>query len=93
MFPLLPVLLIAGRELVISVYRVLVGSKGVSVPASKIAIYKTVEQQLAVGFALRPWFAADYRWLWHSLWSAERNIYLQVVRLANDRGQKCVVMC
>ena len=47
MFPLLPVLLIAGRELVISVYRVLVGSKGVSVPASKIAKYKTVVQQLA----------------------------------------------
>ena len=67
MFPLLPVLLIAGRELVISVYRVLVGSKGVSVPASKIAKYKTVVQQLAVGFALWPWFAADYRWLWMGL--------------------------
>ena len=67
MFPLLPVLLIAGRELVISVYRVLVGSKGVSVPASKIAKYKTGVQKLAVGFALWPWFAADYRWLWMGL--------------------------
>jgi len=46
---------------------VLVGSKGVSVPASKLAKYKTVVQQLAVGFALWPWFAADYRWLWMGL--------------------------
>lgn len=66
-FWLLPVAIITGRELVISVYRILVGSKGVSVPASKVAKYKTVFQQLAVGFALWPWFAVDHRWLWNSL--------------------------
>jgi len=66
-FWLLPVALIAGRELVISVYRILVGSKGISVPASKIAKYKTFVQQLAVGFALWPWFAVDHRWLWNGL--------------------------
>jgi CDP-diacylglycerol--glycerol-3-phosphate 3-phosphatidyltransferase len=52
---------------VISVYRILVGSRGVSVPASQLAKYKTVLQQLAIGFALWPWFAIDHRWLWNSL--------------------------
>ena len=66
-FWLLPVAIITGRELVISVYRILVGSKGVSVPASKVAKYKTVFQQLAVGFALWPGFAVDQRWLWNGL--------------------------
>ena len=70
-FWLLPVALIAGRELIISVYRILVGSRGVSVPASRLAKYKTVCQQLAVGFALWPWFAVDHRWLWNGLlWTA-----------------------
>ena len=70
-FWLLPVALIAGREVVISVYRILVGSRGVSGPASKLAKYKTVVQQLAVGFALWPWFAVDHRWLWNTLlWTA-----------------------
>ena len=50
-FWLLPVALIAGREVVISVYRTFVASKGVSIPASQMAKWKTVFQQLAVGFA------------------------------------------
>jgi CDP-diacylglycerol--glycerol-3-phosphate 3-phosphatidyltransferase len=66
-FMLLPVLIITGRELVISVYRILVGSKGVSIPASILAKYKTFVQQLAVGFALWPWFAVDHKWLWSGL--------------------------
>jgi CDP-diacylglycerol--glycerol-3-phosphate 3-phosphatidyltransferase len=32
-----------------------------------MAKYKTVFQQLAVGFALWPWFALDATWLWTSL--------------------------
>ena len=66
-FPIVPVLIIAAREFVISVYRTVVGSKGVSVPASRLAKYKTLFQQLAVGFALWPWFAVDAKWLWMSL--------------------------
>ena len=66
-FPILPVALIAGREIVISVYRTFVASKGVSIPASQIAKWKTVFQQSAVGFALWPWFAVDGEWLWMSL--------------------------
>jgi CDP-diacylglycerol--glycerol-3-phosphate 3-phosphatidyltransferase len=69
-FPLLPVAIIAARELIISVYRTVASSKGISVPASKLGKWKTFVQQLAVGFALWPWFA-DSRWLWVSLlWTA-----------------------
>ena len=67
MFWLLPVALIAGREFIISVYRTFVASKGVSIPASQMAKWKTVVQQLAVGFALWPWFAVDAKWFWVSL--------------------------
>jgi CDP-diacylglycerol--glycerol-3-phosphate 3-phosphatidyltransferase len=93
-FWLLPVALIAGRELVISVYRILVGSKGVSVPASKLAKYKTLLQQLAVGFALWPWFAVDHRWLWNGLlWIA---VVLALVSgaqylLASRHGDRSVI--
>ncbi len=89
-FWLLPVAIIAGRELVVSVYRILVGSKGVSVPASRVAKYKTLCQQLAVGFALWPWFAVDHRCLWNGLlWVA---VGLALVSgwndLAASRGQR-----
>lgn len=67
MFWWLPVVLIAGREIVISVYRIFVGAKGVSVPATQLGKWKTFVQQLAVGFALWPWFAVDVKWLWVSL--------------------------
>jgi CDP-diacylglycerol---glycerol-3-phosphate 3-phosphatidyltransferase len=66
-FWIVPVLVIAAREFVISVYRTVVGSKGVSVPASRLAKYKTLFQQLAVGFALWPWFALDATWFWKGL--------------------------
>ena len=70
-FGLWPVLIIAVRELVISVYRIILGGKGISVPATKMAKYKTVIQQLAVGFALLPLTAVDATWLWNGLlWTA-----------------------
>lgn len=66
-FWVVPVIIIAVRELVISVYRVIVSGKGISVPASQLAKYKTFAQQLAVGFALMPWTALDATWLWMGL--------------------------
>jgi CDP-diacylglycerol---glycerol-3-phosphate 3-phosphatidyltransferase len=66
-FWIVPVAVIAARELGISLYRTFVGAKGVSVPASKIAKWKTVAQQLAVGFAILPWTAVDATWLWNGL--------------------------
>jgi CDP-diacylglycerol--glycerol-3-phosphate 3-phosphatidyltransferase len=70
-FWIVPVAIIALRELLISLYRVVAGAKGVSIPASKLAKLKTLSQQLAVGFALMPLTALDVRWLWLSfLWIA-----------------------
>jgi CDP-diacylglycerol--glycerol-3-phosphate 3-phosphatidyltransferase len=66
-FWIVPVVIIAARELVISVYRSVIGTKGVSMPASRAAKYKTLAQQLAVGFALLPLTAQDATWLWN-LW-------------------------
>ena len=70
-FWVVPVIVIAAREFVISVYRVLVGGKGISVPASRLAKYKTLAQQFAVAFALLPVTALDATWLWQGfLWLA-----------------------
>lgn len=70
-FGLLPVLIIAAREIAISVYRVFAGARGVSVPATRLAKLKTVCQQFAVAFALAPLTAIDGRWLWLTLlWAA-----------------------
>ncbi|MEO8267675.1 MAG: CDP-diacylglycerol--glycerol-3-phosphate 3-phosphatidyltransferase [Ilumatobacteraceae bacterium] len=66
-FWIVPVVIIAARELAISLYRAFVGAKGVSVPASKIAKLKTVTQQLSVGFAIAPLTAIDAKWLWNGL--------------------------
>ena len=64
MFWIVPVAIIAVREFVISMYRTVVGTRGVSVPASRSAKNKTLTQQLAVGFALLPLTALDATWLW-----------------------------
>ncbi len=61
-FWILPVVIIAAREIAVSLYRVFAGSKGVSMPASKLAKVKTVMQQCAVGFALMPLTINDATW-------------------------------
>jgi CDP-diacylglycerol--glycerol-3-phosphate 3-phosphatidyltransferase len=66
-FWIVPVVIIAAREVTISLYRTFVGTKGVSVPASRVAKWKTLAQQLAVGFAIMPWTAEDAKWLWNTL--------------------------
>jgi CDP-diacylglycerol--glycerol-3-phosphate 3-phosphatidyltransferase len=66
-FWVVPVVIIAARELAISLYRTFVGAKGVSVPASNVAKWKMVTQQLSVGFALAPLTALDVKWLWNGL--------------------------
>jgi CDP-diacylglycerol--glycerol-3-phosphate 3-phosphatidyltransferase len=54
-FALLPVALIAAREIAMSVYRaVAAGRSGVSIPASRSAKLKTVVQDFAVAFAILP---------------------------------------
>jgi CDP-diacylglycerol--glycerol-3-phosphate 3-phosphatidyltransferase len=77
---IVPVVIIAVRELGISLYRTFVGSKGVSVPASRTAKLKTLTQQLSVGFAIAPLTARDAQWLWKGLlWIA---VFLAVVSAA-----------
>ncbi len=66
-FWIVPVVIIAAREVAISLFRVFKGAKGVSVPATRPAKAKTVAQQLAVAFALCPLTALDATWLWQSL--------------------------
>ena len=66
-FPVLPVAIIAVREVAISLYRTFAGARGVSVPATPLAKLKTLFQQLAVGFALFPLTAVDGRNLWLTL--------------------------
>jgi phosphatidylglycerophosphate synthase len=63
--------IIAIREVIVSVYRVVVGAKGVSVPASRIAKIKTLSQQISIGFALAPFSALDMTYAWKTtLWLA-----------------------
>lgn len=72
-----PVLIIAFREIAISMYRVVAGANGISMPASQIAKWKTFAQQLSVGFALVPFTAQDATWVW--LWLLWISVVLTVV--------------
>jgi CDP-diacylglycerol--glycerol-3-phosphate 3-phosphatidyltransferase len=53
-FWVVPVALIALREVVISMFRTSLGRQGLAVPARNLAKAKTVVQEVAVGFALVP---------------------------------------
>jgi CDP-diacylglycerol--glycerol-3-phosphate 3-phosphatidyltransferase len=59
----LPVLLIAGREATISVYRSTVARHGVSVPARPLAKVKTGAQDTAVALMLIPATALTHPWI------------------------------
>jgi CDP-diacylglycerol--glycerol-3-phosphate 3-phosphatidyltransferase len=62
-----PVLLILGREVTISVYRSAVGRRGISVPARPLAKLKTASQDLAVFFILAPATGLHARWVGQTL--------------------------
>ena len=53
-FPVWPVVIIAVREVFISLYRVYWGRRGLAVPARRSAKWKTLVQSLAVGAVLCP---------------------------------------
>ncbi|AKL73121.1 phosphatidylglycerophosphate synthase [Actinobacteria bacterium IMCC26256] len=66
----IPVIVIAGREVIISIYRSIEGRKGISLPARQLGKWKTFIQMAAIGFVLLP-LTADLRWLWLSaIWAA-----------------------
>jgi CDP-diacylglycerol--glycerol-3-phosphate 3-phosphatidyltransferase len=79
----LPVVMIAARELFISLYRTFVGARGISVPASQLAKWKTLTQQLAVGFAILP-LTVDAEWLWNGL------LWVSVALAITSAGQYLV---
>lgn len=61
-FWIVPVALIAVREVAISLYRTHLGRQGLAVPAGTLGKVKTVVQEMAVGFALLP-LTGDYHLL------------------------------
>jgi CDP-diacylglycerol--glycerol-3-phosphate 3-phosphatidyltransferase len=62
-----PVVLIAGREVTISVYRSAVARHGVSVPARPLAKLKTAFQDVAIGLILLPPTGLHHRWVGQTL--------------------------
>jgi CDP-diacylglycerol--glycerol-3-phosphate 3-phosphatidyltransferase len=64
--PLVPVAIIAVREIGISLYRVQLARQGLAVPACLTAKIKTFLQALTVGAALLPW-TAPYAWIANAL--------------------------
>ena len=54
-----PVMLIALRELGISLYRSIAGRRGVVIPAQRLGKYKAFTQYCSVGFVILPWTAND----------------------------------
>ena len=68
-----PVIVIALRELLISAYRSRAGRKGITVPATTLAKWKTFVQLWAIGFAVMPPLAT------HAHWIATLTLWLAVV--------------
>jgi CDP-diacylglycerol--glycerol-3-phosphate 3-phosphatidyltransferase len=59
----LPVVLIGGREVAVSLYRSAVARHGVSVPARPMAKLKTAAQDFAVGLILLPPVGRHHLWV------------------------------
>ena len=62
-FHAVPVIVIAARELLISAYRSRAGRQGITVPATKLAKWKTFVQLWAIGFAVMPPLATHVHWI------------------------------
>ncbi len=58
----LPVAIMAAREVGISIYRVVAGKRGISLPAARLGKYKAFIQMLTVGGFVWP-LTADIDWL------------------------------
>ena len=63
-------LLIALREISMSIFRSYAARRGVSVPARLSAKIKTVFQDLSIGFACLPWSKSHEMWLDVTVWIA-----------------------
>lgn len=65
-----PVALIAGRELAMSVYRSVLGRRGISIPARTSAKFKTFVQGVAILLCLSPPLRSHHQLLDASMWVA-----------------------
>jgi len=66
----LPVVVIAVREIAMSVYRSLAGRHGISIPARNSAKLKTLVQDIAIGMCLAPPLAGHWGTLNAAMWVA-----------------------
>ena len=66
----LPVVVIAVREIAMSVYRSVVGRHGISIPARNSAKFKTLVQDIAIGLCLAPPLAGHWTLLNGIMWVA-----------------------
>ena len=57
-----PVAIMTAREVWVSIYRVVAGRKGISLPAARLGKYKAFTQMLSVGGFVWP-LTADIEWL------------------------------
>jgi CDP-diacylglycerol--glycerol-3-phosphate 3-phosphatidyltransferase len=66
----LPVVVIAVREIAMSVYRSVAGRQGISIPARNSAKMKTLVQDIAIGLCLAPPLAGHWKLLNGIMWVA-----------------------
>ena len=66
----LPVVVIAVREIAMSVYRSVAGRHGISIPARNSAKFKTLVQDIAIGMCLAPPLAGHWTLLNGAMWVA-----------------------
>jgi CDP-diacylglycerol---glycerol-3-phosphate 3-phosphatidyltransferase len=92
-FSIVPVAIIAVRELAISIYRSFAARRGISIPANRAAKLKTVVQQFAVAFALFPpsgdhamWIAHTVLWIGVALTVVTGVHYLATARARSKEG-------
>ena len=88
----LPVALIGAREVAMSVYRSLVATRGVSVPARNLAKLKTLVQYLTVSLGLVPAVAARYDFaVSAAAWTAAALTVASVLQYLNDATRRAHV--
>jgi CDP-diacylglycerol---glycerol-3-phosphate 3-phosphatidyltransferase len=59
------VIIVTVREIWIQIYRSRLAKRSISLPARKLAKWKTLVQQLAIGFAAMPYVGREWPWVAH----------------------------
>jgi CDP-diacylglycerol--glycerol-3-phosphate 3-phosphatidyltransferase len=80
----LPVILIAAREVGMSAYRSFVGRRGVSIPARSSAKVKTLIQDIAIGTCIIPPLATHHPVQLVAIWAAAAITLVTGAQYLND---------